>query len=72
MKMDLKVQVITPIDYEEEGIYIPLEIVEDGKTLSGPEAFVWLQGILKPMGITVSVESISADDMRLLGYEVKL
>ena len=70
MKMTLKVQVIMPKDYEDDGIYIPLEIDEDGKILSGPEAFVWLQGVLKPMGITVNVETISSDDMKMLGYEV--
>ena len=70
MKMTLKVQVIMPKNYDEDGIYIPLEINQDGEILSGPEAFVWLQGILKPMGITVNVETISADDMKMLGYEV--
>ena len=68
--MTLKVQVILPINYEKDGVYIPLEIIEDGKTLSGPEAFVWLKGVLNPMGIDVQVSSIDDEGMKMLGYEV--
>lgn len=67
--MEITLQVIQTQVSGNEGVYVPLEIKDEEKIYSGPEGFAYLQGILKPMGITLTVESISPEDMNLLGYK---